>query len=183
MWELYAMWTWIAAFYADVLRRSGAANAQRSAAFGAFAVIGAGALGCWGAGRWADRWGRTRVAALAMVISGACSLVIGWGALSAIAVLVIGIVWGVSVVADSAQFSTMVTETGDQSYIGTALTMQLAIGFTLTVITIWLVPVLRDWLGWHAALATLAPGPMLGVAAMLRLKNSPEAARIAGGRG
>jgi MFS family permease len=183
MWELYAMWTWFAAFFADVLRRTGAANAQQYAAFGAFAAIGAGAIGCAGAGRWADRWGRTRVAALAMVISGTCSLVIGSRGLSAFAVLLIGIVWGISVVADSAQFSTMVTETGDQSYVGTALTMQLAIGFTLTVITIWLVPVLRDALGWHAALATLALGPILGVAAMLRLKNSPEAARIAGGRG
>jgi MFS family permease len=183
MWELYAMWTWFAAFFADVLRRSGTANAQQYAAFGAFAAIGAGAIGCAAAGRWADRWGRTRVAALAMVISGACSLVIGFRGLSAFAVLFIGIVWGISVVADSAQFSTMVTETGDQSYVGTALTMQLAIGFTLTVITIWLVPVLRDAFGWHTALATLALGPILGVAAMLRLKNSPEAAQLAGGRG
>ncbi len=183
MWELYAMWTWFAAFFADVLQSRGSENFARGAAFAAFAVIGAGAIGCWAAGRLADRWGRTRTTALAMVVSGSCACVIGWRELSAAAVLCIGLVWGFSAVADSAQFSTMVTETGDQSYVGTALTMQLAIGFTLTVVTIWLVPVLRDGLGWHAALATLALGPVVGVTAMLRLKNSPQAARIANGRG
>jgi len=183
MWELYAMWTWFAAFYADVLRTHGAAQFQKGAAFAAFAVIGAGAAGCWAAGRLADRWGRTRTTALAMAVSGACALVIGWPALSAAVVLSIGLVWGFSVVADSAQFSTMVTEVGDQAYVGTALTTQLAIGFTLTVATIWLVPVLRDHVGWHAALGMLAIGPALGVFAMLRLKNSPDAALIAGGHG
>ena len=108
---------------------------------------------------------------------------IGWSALPITAVFVLGVVWGFSVVADSAQFSTMVTEVGDQAYVGTALTMQLAIGFTLTVVTIWLVPVMRERASWHIALAMLALGPVLGVAAMLRLKNSPEAAKIAGGLG
>jgi MFS family permease len=183
MWELYAMWTWFAAFYADVLRAHGAAQFQKGAAFAAFAVIGAGAAGCWAAGRLADRWGRTRTTALAMTISGACALLIGLPALPASVVLCLGLIWGFSVVADSAQFSTMVTEVGDQAYIGTALTVQLAIGFTLTVATIWLVPVLRDYIGWHVALAMLAIGPALGVFAMVRLKNSPEAALIANGRG
>lgn len=183
MWELYAMWTWFAAFYADVLRTHGTTHFQKGAAFAAFAVIGAGAAGCWAAGRLADRWGRTRTTALAMTVSGACALIIGMAALPATLVLCIGLVWGFSVVADSAQFSTMVTEVGEQAYVGTALTTQLAIGFTLTVATIWLVPVLRDRVGWHAALAMLAIGPVLGVIAMFRLKNSPEAALIAGGQG
>lgn len=183
MWELYAMWTWFAAFCADVLRTHGVAAFQRDAAFSAFAVIGSGAVGCGAAGRLADRWGRTRTTALAMILSGGCALVIGWSALPPAVVLALGILWGFSVVADSAQFSTMVTEVGDQAYVGTALTMQLAIGFTLSVVTIWLVPVLRDRFGWHAALAILAIGPALGVAAMLRLKNSAEALKVAGGLG
>jgi MFS family permease len=183
MWELYAMWTWFAAFFTDVLRAHGVLLFQRDASFGAFAVIGAGAFGCWAGGQLGDRWGRTRTAALAMAVSGACALVIGWAALPVSVVLVLGVTWGISVVADSAQFSAMVTELGDQAYVGTALTVQLAVGFTLTVITIWLVPVMRDRFGWHAALAMLAVGPVLGVASMLRLKNLPEAAQIAGGRG
>ncbi len=86
--------------------------------------------------------------------------------------------------ADSPQFSTMVTELSDQAYVGTALTLQLAGGFALTVATIWLIPVLEDAFGWRRwAFAFLAPGPALGVVAMLRLKSLPEAARIAGGRG
>jgi hypothetical protein len=119
-----------------------------------------------------------------MAISGVCSVLIGLvaGGPSAV-VLALGLVWGFTVVADSAQFSTMVTELADQAYVGTALTLQLAIGFTLTVATIWLIPVLENDVGWRWAFAFLAPGPILGVLAMLRLRASPEAAEIAGGRG
>jgi MFS family permease len=186
MWELYAMWTWFAAFFADVLARRDAifsTNAPAEAAIGTFAVIGIGGFGCAAGGWLGDRWGRTRTAALSLVISGACALVIGASALSALAVLLIGLVWGFSVVADSAQFSTMVTETADQSYVGTALTLQLAVGFTLTVATIWLVPVLRESVGWYWSLAMLALGPAGGILAMLRLMRAPEAAKIAGGKG
>ena len=91
--------------------------------------------------------------------------------------------WGFTVVADSAQFSTVVTELADQAYVGTALTLQLAVGFTLTVATIWLIPVLEHEVGWKWAFAFLAPGPLVGLLAMLRLKSSPEAAQIAHGRG
>jgi MFS family permease len=119
-----------------------------------------------------------------MAISGACALSIGllfkgpvW------IVLILGLIWGFAVVADSAQFSTIVTELADQAYVGTALTLQLAVGFTLTVATIWLIPLLEDSFSWRWAFAFLAPGPALGLLAMLRLKRLPEAAGIAGGRG
>ncbi len=98
-------------------------------------------------------------------------------------VLLVSLVWGFAVIADSAQFSTMVTELADQAYVGTALTLQLAVGFAITVATIWLIPVVEDAFGWRWAFAFLAPGPVLGLLAMLRLKALPEAARIAGGRG
>lgn len=192
MWELYAMWTWCAAFFADSLRARAIANgtvmsagdATRGAALAAFAAIGAGSIGCWAAGVLADRWGRTRTAAASMLISGACALGIGVVAERSFPLaLAIGIVWGFAVVADSAQFSTMITEVADQSYVGTALTLQLAIGFTLTVATIWLVPVLRESHGWAWAFAALAPGPALGVIAMLRLMRAPDAKKIAHGLG
>ncbi|MBM3457253.1 MAG: MFS transporter [Armatimonadetes bacterium] len=170
-WELYAVWSWFAAFFADVLLRAGDPMPQRGAAFATFAVIGVGAWGCWFAGRVGDRWGRARIAALALTISGACCLAAPLPGLPPWAVLGIGLVWGFWVVADSAQFSTIVTEVGDQSYIGTAVTMQLAIGFVLTAVTIWLAPLLRDGLGWQAAFGCLAVGPALGVAAMLRLQR------------
>lgn len=184
MWELYAMWAWFVAFYAAVLAGHGAAAPLRGAAFATFAVIAVGAVGCWVGGVLGDRWGRTRTTALSMAISGTCALVIGHlvEAHPAI-VLALGLVWGFWVVSDSAQFSTIVTEVADQRYVGTALTLQLAIGFLLTGVTIWLLPALVDRLGWGWAFAALAPGPALGVVAMLRLKAAPDVARIAGGRG
>jgi MFS family permease len=188
MWELYAMWTWCGAFFADALRAHGAifpgGDPVREAALAAFASIGIGAVGCWAAGALADRWGRTRTAAASMIISGACALAIGALANYSVALtLMLGVIWGFAVVADSAQFSTMVTECADQSYVGTALTLQLAIGFTLSVTTVWLVPVLKELHGWAWAFAALAPGPVLGVIAMIRLLRSPDAAKIAHGRG
>ena len=184
MWELYAMWTWCAAFFADAMRAHGVSNPVRLAAFAAFAAIGIGGIGCAVGGTLGDSWGRARTVIASLAISGACSLVIAMVAQRSLALtLVIGLVWGFAAVADSAQFSTMVTETADQSYVGTALTMQLAIGFTLTVATIWLVPVLRESQGWEIAFVTLAPGPALGILAMVRLMRSPDAARLAGGLG
>jgi MFS family permease len=166
-------------FFTDVSgdnRKTGAAIA--------FAVVGVGALGCYAGGRLGDRWGRTRTTAAAMAISGACALTIGFLGPDPLWLLVIvGLVWGFAVVADSAQFSTIVTELADQAYVGTALTLQLALGFTLTVVTIWLIPVLERSHGWGWAFALLAPGPALGVIAMLRLKGLPEARQLAGGRG
>jgi MFS family permease len=183
MWELYAMWAWFLLFFADSLAASGRPDPD-VAALATFAVIGSGALGCWLGGILGDRWGRSRTTALAMAISGTCALTIGllFGR-SPWMVLAVGLVWGITVVADSAQFSTAVTEVADQSYVGTALTLQLAVGFTLTVATIWLVPIVRDASSWGWAFAMLAAGPALGIVAMLRLRRAPEAAKIAGGRG
>jgi MFS family permease len=178
MWELYAMWAWFLVFFRE------ATGHPRGAAYATFAAIGIGGLGCWVGGVLGDRWGRTRTTAASMLVSGACSLGIGLLFNASTWLLVaVGLVWGFAIVADSAQFSTMVTELADQAYVGTALALQLAVGFTLTVATIWLIPVLQDHVGWRWAFAFLAPGPALGIVAMLRLRASPEAARIAGGRG
>ena len=183
MWELYAMYAWFLLFFSEELASRGAPVGS-VAAYATFAVIAIGGPGCWVGGILGDRWGRTRTTALMMAVSGTCAILIGllfeapgW------LVLLVGLVWGFSIVADSAQFSTMVTELADQAYVGTALSLQLALGFTLTVATIWLIPILEDAFGWRWAFAFLAPGPALGLLAMLRLKVLPEAARIAGGRG
>jgi MFS family permease len=173
MWELYAMWSWFLVFAADELFDS-----QTAAAFATFAVIGVGAIGCWAGGVLSDRWSRARTAAAMMAISGACALTVGVVAdISTAAAVALALVWGFTVIADSAQFSTLVTEEAEQAYVGTALTLQLALGFTLTVATIWLVPVLEDAVGWRWAFAFLAPGPALGVVAMLRLSEAGRRAR------
>ncbi len=183
MWELYAMWAWFVVFFSDSLSDRGL-SVGSSAAYATFWVIAIGGLGCWAGGILGDRWGRTKTTATMMMISGAAAVVVGFtfGGPPWLAVLV-GTIWGFAVVADSAQFSTIVTELADQAYVGTALTLQLAIGFTLTVATIWLIPFLEDHYSWRWAFAFLAPGPILGAWAMLRLRASPEARLIAGGRG
>jgi MFS family permease len=184
MWELYAMWGWFLVFFDDSLRRAGVLNATRLASLATFAVIGAGFAGSWVCGTLSDRWGRTRSTMLALALSGACALTIGFllGAPPWL-VLIVGLIWGASVVADSAQFSTMVTELADPSYVGTALTLQLGIGFTLTIATLWLVPLVRDHAGWGWAFALLVPGPIIGLISMARLRAAPEASRLGGGRG
>jgi MFS family permease len=181
MWELYAMWTWIP----FMIRASLAARKSDPvlAEVGSFTVIGCGALGCVVAGLIADRIGRTIVTSAAMAISGSCCLIIGFlfGA-NPILLLIVAAIWGATVVADSAQFSACVTELGDPQYIGTALTLQTCLGFLLTTISIELIPRVAAALGWRYAFAILAPGPLFGVIAMLRLRGLPEAERIAHGR-
>jgi MFS family permease len=171
MWELYAMWAWFAAFYADASSSSNGAAAVRTVGLVTFAVIGAGAVGSWAGGRLSDQWGRAEAAATAMALSGTCALVVGQLLGGPLWVLVlVALLWGFSVVADSAQFSAIVSEVADQRYVGTAVTLQLATGFVLTVATIWLVPLVRDQFGWSWALALLALGPFAGVVAMVRLR-------------
>jgi MFS family permease len=183
MWELFAMYAWFLVFFSEALTSRGTPVGS-AAAYATFAVIAIGGLGSWVGGILGDRWGRTRTTAAMMGVSGSCAVLIGllFGA-PAWLVLLVSLVWGFAIVADSAQFSTMVTELSDQAYVGTALTLQLAGGFALTVATIWLIPILEDAFGWRWAFAFLALGPALGVLAMLRLKSLPDAARIAGGRG
>ena len=183
MWELFAMYAWFLLFFSEALAARGVGGGS-AAAFATFAVIAVGALGCWVGGILGDRWGRTRTTALMMSLSGCCCILMGllFGS-STWLLLVVGLVWGFTVVADSAQFSAMVTELADPTYVGTALTLQLAVGFVLTGVTIWLIPVIAQAFGWRWVFVLLAPGPALGTLAMLRLKSLPESARLAGGVG
>ncbi|MGH6691795.1 MAG: MFS transporter, partial [Gammaproteobacteria bacterium] len=148
-----------------------------------FCVVGSGAVGCWLGGRFGDRWGRTLVTSGAMAVSGTCCLTVGLLFGAPLAVLTpLLVVWGVSVVADSAQFSTAVSELAPTAYVGTALTLQTSLGFLLTCATIWLIPWIAGVIGWRWSMSVLVLGPAAGVWAMLALRRRPEALRLAGGR-
>ena len=181
MWELYAMWAWFLTF---TLAAAQAGDLPVGASVLTFLAIAAGVVGCALGGWLSDRVGRCRTTAGMMIVSGSCAALIGvaWGGPGWLAAL-IAIVWGISIIGDSAQFSAAVTELSDRHLVGTALTLQLALGFALTVVAIWLMPHIAALFGgWRWVFLALVPGPAIGAWAMLRLRALPQADGLAGGR-
>lgn len=180
MWELYAMWGWFLA-YAIAAKTAGLDLGNASIL--AFAIIALGAPSCVLAGWLADRFGRCRITALAMTLSGSAALAIGLAYTGPVWLFVLlAFIWGFTIVADSAQFSAAVTELADQNYVGSALAFQMGVGFTITIFSVWLVPQIADWLGsWRWSFAVLAIGPLVGVPAMLALRKHPDALKMADG--
>ena len=172
MWELYAMWTWIVVFAWASLAASGVGSVAAAGSMAAFLAIGSGTAGCVLAGYVADRVGKARVAMWAMLVSASCAALtaVVFGG-SPVMLYVLIIIWGFAVVADSAQFSALVSEHSPRDYVGTALTMQTCLGFLLTMVTIELLPRLADSVGWRWASLLLVPGPLLGAWAMFRLQR------------
>ncbi len=184
MWELYSMWTWIAVIFAVPSSRTVSRGWIEAASF---CAIAAGAVGCVAAGRFSDRIGdrtlgqnnssriaaRARVTIICMVASGACCLMAAGLVQHFAALAAVSMIWGVAIVADSAQFSAIVSEVSDQRYVGTALTLQTALGFLLTTFSIRTFSIVAGRWGWSWAIASLAPGPLFGCLAMWRLQRTP----------
>jgi len=176
MWELYSMWGWIA-----LMLGASAGGQGRSVAWGAFAAISSGAIGCYWAGRVADRGAgikslhdrvarRARVTIIAMAVSGVCCLLAALVFEHFWLLFAVSVVWGIAVVADSAQFSAIVSEVSDRRYVGTALALQTAVGFLLTVVSIRIIGAIGEHWDWPWAAAAMSIGPALGILAMRRLR-------------
>jgi MFS family permease len=170
MWELYAMWTWVGVFAAASFRAAGLVNPEGLGEVAAFVAIGSGAAGCALAGYVADRMGKARVAMWAMLLSAASAALTGltFGG-SPLWLFALVVVWGCAVVADSAQFSALVSEQAPADHIGTALTLQTCLGFLLTMVTIDWLPRVAEATSWRWASLLLVPGPLLGALAMRKL--------------
>lgn len=173
------MWTWVPVFLAASASQGGAVGAPRWTDALAFGAIAAGGLGCVWGGWYADRAGRERTVNLSMAVSGLCSLGVGlvFGA-SPWLLAAVTWVWGFFVVADSAQFSALVTEVAPRHAVGTALTLQTSIGFLLTLATIQAVPALAEAWGWRWAFPLLALGPAAGIAAIRRLRGHRQIGKV-----
>ena len=172
MWELYAAWTWLPTFLAASITahrgHSAAANSIASAV--AFAALAIGGAGCVWGGLIADRRGREWLVTMAMAVSGVCALLIGLTfGMTLWLVVPVALVWGFFIIADSAQFSVLVTESVPPHAVGTALTVQTSLGFLLTMVTIQLIPHMAQLVSWRWAFAILALGPAFGIWSIRRL--------------
>eukprot|EP00003_Mantamonas_plastica_P028557 TRINITY_DN653_c0_g1_i11.p1 TRINITY_DN653_c0_g1~~TRINITY_DN653_c0_g1_i11.p1 ORF type:complete len:391 (+),score=100.37 TRINITY_DN653_c0_g1_i11:1123-2295(+) len=186
MWELYALWGSISAFIERKAEMDGGngGDVQMLAALVAFFVISAGGVGSVVGGRFSDRFGRTMTCIVSLSISGLMSGLIGFVSMgddSLAGVIIVAMIWGFAIVPDSSQFSTMITELADHRFVGTALTLQVATGYTLTLGSIWLMPVVAQEFGFENQFFFLTPSPFLGVLIMLWLRQLPEAKKMCGG--
>ncbi|MCI0182388.1 MFS transporter [Sulfoacidibacillus ferrooxidans] len=185
MWELYAMWTWLPAFLlASWMGISRVPDLSQWVGFASFAAIGVtGMLGALVGGYIADLWGRTATTIIALAISGMMSLIIGFTYRQNIW-LTVGVIfmWGFSVIADSAQFSVAVTELSPVDRRGSALTVQMAIGFLLTIGSINLIGSMEGSIGWSHVFSLLAIGPIVSIIAMARLRRNGASIQMANGK-
>ena len=174
MWELYALWAWIApAVAASYLLQTDEVQAAQWSKLTAFVAIGSGALLCPFAGRLADAVGKAELTILAMGVSAASAIAAAFvfgGPVWLVATVFV--VWGLSVIPDSAQFSALVADLSPPESSGSLMSLQTALGFALTIVTVQLTPIVAAIIGWPGLFCILALGPLIGIVSMSGLRRS-----------
>ncbi len=160
MWELYAFWTLAPAL---VVPSGLAEPTTRGVAGAVFPIIAVGTAGCISGGLLSQRFGSARVAASALAISAACCFLYPLsGAWPAWATMALMLVWGASVVADSPHFSALSARACPPHIVGSALTLQNALGFATSMVSIYVcthvVADMGNSIAW-----LLLPGPLFGL--------------------
>jgi MFS family permease len=159
MWELYAFW----ALVPFLIASSYSVQNPMHLSGLAFAVIGVGAMGCFLGGQLSKSMGGLKVASSALALSGICCLLYPWiSGLPLWAQILFWLIWGMSAIADSPQFSALSAQACPPEIVGTALTIQNAIGFAITMISIQISTVLLPLMGQYITWVLL-PGPVLGL--------------------
>ena len=160
MWELYTMWVMVPLILATRLQGT-------ALSWTAFAVLGAGAMGCAVGGWIAQRWGSARVAGVQLSISGLCCLATPF-MLNASDGLFYAwlLVWGITVAGDSPQFSTLTARNAPPQAVGSVLTLTNSIGFAISIVNILLFVSLSETVALGSLLPWLAIGPALGLLAL-----------------
>ncbi|CAM9271957.1 unnamed protein product, partial [Laminaria digitata] len=196
MWELYGLWTWILTLYTDFLEAEmevglgggrEESDRKRLASLVTFGVVSSGAVSCVFVGWIADaKIGRCNACIASLMVSGACAA--AYGPLSVAGapqwlLIPLAVLWGSAAIAESAQYSAMATELSDPDTVGTALTLQMALGFTVTVAAIFAIPLVESATSWAWATVILVPGPVLGIFFISSLKMSADASKLGNGRG
>lgn len=183
MWELYAFWVWIPVFLQVVYSRSNPGeDSLIYFSIGTFLVFAFGAIANSIGGFISDKIGRTLFNMIMLSISGLSSLIIGFFLNDPILALLVAIIWGITVIPDSPQYSAMITELSDQEFVGTSLTIQTALGFAITNISIWLIPIYVNYVGWTYGFTILVVGPIIGIYSLIRLRSQPDSIKIALGK-
>jgi len=170
MWELYTLWVLVPLILAT---RLGGTDLS----WAAFAVLASGALGCAGGGWLAQRWGSARVAGAQLALSGACCLaapLLLHAPDAAFAAWLL--VWGITVVGDSPQFSALTARNAPPQAVGSVLTLANSIGFGISIVSILLFAWLAESVPLGALLPGLAIGPALGLWALRPLLAQERAA-------